>query len=138
MARSGGGLADAIGLGEGFRRVWSIAQWPILASVVLFAFALIYYYAPDVKQQFRFVSPGSVLALVLWLVFSLLFSFYVSNFGSYNRTYGALAGAAILMLYIYYTAYIVLVGAEMNQVIEAHAPGGKDEGEKVPDSEKAE
>ncbi len=133
----GGRLADAIGLGAGFRQVWNVAQWPILVSVVLLAFALIYYYAPDVEQRFRFVSPGSVLAVVLWLVFSLLFSFYVRNFGSYNASYGALAGVAILMLYIYYTASIVLLGAEMNQVIEAHAPGGKSEGEKVPDSEKA-
>jgi len=133
----GSSLADAIGLGPGFRQAWNIAQWPILASVVLLAFALIYYYAPDVEQSFRFVSPGSILALILWLVFSLLFSFYVSNFGSYNKSFGALAGVAILMLYIYYTAYIVLLGGEMNQVIEAHAADGKNEGEKVPDSERA-
>ncbi len=133
----GSGLADAVGLGSGFRQAWNIAQWPILASVVLLAFALIYYYAPDVEQSFRFVSPGSILALILWLVFSLLFSFYVSNFGSYNKSFGALAGVAILMLYIYYTAYIVLLGGEMNQVIEAHAADGKNEGEKVPDSERA-
>ena len=133
----GAGLADTIGLGSGFRQAWSFAQWPILASVVLLAFALIYYYAPDVEQSFRYVSPGSILALILWLVFSLLFAFYVSNFGSYNKSFGALAGVAILMLYIYYTAYIVLLGGEMNQVIEAHAVDGKAEGEKVPDSEKA-
>ncbi len=133
----GSQLADVVGLGSVFRQVWNILQWPLLICFVLLAFALIYYYAPDVKQKFRFVSPGSVLALLLWLGFSLLFSMYVSSLGSYNQTYGALAGVAILMLYIYYTAYILLFGAEMNQVIEAHAPGGKDEGEKVPDSDKS-
>ncbi len=128
----GGGLAEVIGLGSVFQAVWSIVQWPILAFVVLFAFALVYYFAPAAEQKWRWISPGSVLAFVFWLVFSLLFSLYVSTFGSYNETYGSLAGVVILMLYIYYSAVIMLIGAEMNQVIEWHIPGGKDEGEKVP------
>ncbi len=134
----GGGLANAIGLGSLWQTVWSIVQWPILAFIVLFAISLIYYFAPAVKQRFRWISPGSVIAFVFWLIFSLLFSYYVSNFGSYNKTYGSLAGVIILMLYIYYTAVIVLVSAEMNQVIEWHIPGGKDEGEKVPEADKNE
>jgi membrane protein len=71
---------------------------------------------------------------VFWLIFSLLFSLYASTFGgnSYNETYGSLAGVIVLMLYVYYSALIMLVGAEMNQVIEWHIPGGKDEGEKIP------
>jgi len=128
----GGGLADVVGLGSVFQAVWSIVQWPILAIVVLFAFALVYYFAPAAKQKWRWISPGSVLAFVFWLVFSLLFSLYVGTFGSYNETYGSLAGVIILMLYLYYSAVIMLIGAEMNQVIEWHIPGGKDEGEKVP------
>jgi membrane protein len=128
----GGGLAGAIGLGSVFETVWSIVQWPIVACVVLFAFAVIYYFAPAVEQRFRWISPGAVLAFVFWLVFSLLFAYYASNFGSYNETYGSLAGVIIFMLYIYYSALIMLVGAEMNQVIEWHIPGGKDEGEKEP------
>jgi membrane protein len=99
---------------------------------VLFTFALIYFFAPAAKQKFTWISPGAVLAFVFWLVFSLLFSFYVGNFGSYNETYGSLAGVILLMLYIYYSAVIMLIGAEMNQVIEWHIPGGKSEGEKVP------
>ena len=122
---------NVAGLGEAFAWVWTIAQWPILLGVVLFAFALVYYFAPDVEQRFKWVSPGSIIAVVLWLAFSLLFSLYVNNFGSYNETYGALAGIAILMLYIYYTSYILLLGAEMNQVIEEHIPEGKNEGEKT-------
>ena len=132
----GGGLAAAVGLGFVFQTVWSIAQWPILACIVLFAFALIYYFGPAAKQKWSWISPGSILAFVFWLLFSLLFSFYVGNFGSYNETYGSLAGVILLMLYIYYSAVIMLIGAEMNQVIEWHIPGGKDEGEKVPKEDK--
>jgi membrane protein len=69
---------------------------------------------------------------VFWLAFSLLFSLYVGTFGSYNETYGSLAGIVIFMLYIHYSAVIMLIGAEMNQVIEWHITRGKDEGEKVP------
>lgn len=132
----GGGLAGFIGLSGVFQTVWSIVQWPIVACVMLFAFALIYYFAPAAKQRFRWISPGAVLAFVFWLLFSLLFSFYVGNFSSYNDTYGSLAGVIILMLYIYYSAVIMLIGAEMNQVIEWHIPGGKNEGDKVPEADR--
>ena len=134
----GGGLAGAIGVGSVFETVWSIVQWPIVACVVLFAFAVIYYFAPAVEQRFRWISPGSVIAFVFWLAFSLVFSFYASTLGkgSYNESYGSLAGVIIFMLYIYYSALIMLVGAEMNQVIEWHIPGGKDEGEKEPKDDK--
>jgi membrane protein len=130
----GGAVAGAVGLGAVFQTVWTVVQWPILVLVVLFAFALVYYFAPDVDQRFRWISPGSVFAVILWLIFSLAFSLYVNNFGSYDATFGSLAGVAILMLYIYYSAYILLVGGEMNQVIEEHIPEGKNEGEKEPDA----
>src|SRR5215213_5939845 len=126
-------VADVVGLGSVFATVWSIVQWPVVACVVLFTFSLIYYFAPAAKQRFRWISPGSVLAFVFWLIFSLLFSLYVSMSGSYNETYGSLAGVIILMLYVYYSALIMLVGAEINQVIEWHIPGGKSEGEKIPE-----
>src|SRR5919199_5239359 len=125
----GGGLASAVGLGSVFQTVWSIVQWPILACIVLFAFAVIYYFGPAAKQKWRWISPGSILAFVFWLVFSLLFSLYVGTYGSYGQTYGSLAGVILLMLYIYYSAVIMLVGAEMNQVIEWHIPGGKEKAE---------
>src|SRR5829696_4606230 len=129
-------VADVVGLGSVFATIWSIAQWPVVACVVLFAFALIYYFAPAARQRFRWISPGSLLAFVFWLIFSLLFSLYASIAGSYNETYGSLAGVIILMLYVYYSALIMLVGAEMNQVIEWHIPGGKDEGEKLPEGDR--
>ena len=131
-------VADLVGLGSVFATVWSILQWPVVACVVLFAFSLIYYFAPAAEQRFRWISPGSIIAFVFWLIFSLLFSLYASTFGgnSYNETYGSLAGVIVLMLYVYYSALIMLVGAEMNQVIEWHIPGGKDEGDKVPEDDR--
>ena len=134
----GGGLAGAIGLEGTFQAVWSIIQWPIVACIVLFTFAIIYFFAPAAKQKFAWISPGAILAFVFWLLFSLAFSYYVGRFGSgsYNETYGSLASVIILLLYIYYTAFIMLIGAEMNQVIEWHIPGGKDEGEKIPEEDR--
>ena len=129
-------VADLVGLGSVFATLWSILQWPVVALVVLFAFALIYYFAPAAKQRFRWISPGSILAFVFWLIFSLLFSLYASMAGSYNETYGSLAGVIILLLYVYYSALIMLVGAEINQVIEWHIPGGKNEGEKIPEADR--
>jgi membrane protein len=129
--RIGGAVADAVGLGAVFQWTWNILQWPVLLVFVALAFAIIYYMAPDVEQKFRFISPGALIAVGLWVVFSLVFSLYVNNFGSYNKTYGTLAGIAIFLLYIYYSAFILLLGAEMNQVIEEHAPGGKKEGQKT-------
>lgn len=133
IARS---VAEAVGLGAIFTTVWGIVQWPILACVVLFTFALIYFFAPAAKQRFRWISPGALLAFGFWLGFSLLFSFYVSNSGSFSATYGSLAGVIVFLLYVYYSAFILLLGAEMNQVIEWHIPGGKDEGEKVPEDDR--
>ncbi len=132
----GGGLAGFIGLGGAFEAVWTIVQWPIVACIVLFTFGIIYFFAPAAKQKFRWVSPGAFLAFAFWLLFSLLFSFYVGNSGSFSATYGSLAGIIILMLYIYYTSFIMLLGAEMNQVIEWHIPGGKNEGDKIPEEDR--
>jgi membrane protein len=124
-------VADAAGLGSVFQVVWNVVQWPVLIFLVVLAFALVYYYAPDAEQRFRWISPGSIVAVLLWLVFSLLFSIYVEKSGSFNATYGTFAGIIILMLYIYYSSFIMLVGAQLNQVIEEHIPEGKNEGEKT-------
>lgn len=128
-------IAEAVGLGAVFRFLWSLAQWPIFVLCVLLTFALVYYYAPDVHQKFRFISPGSVVGVALWLGFTLLFLAFVNIFGVFNRVYGAITGVAIHMLYMYYFSYILLLGAELNQVIEQHSPGGKRAGQKLPPGE---
>ncbi len=128
------GIGNSIGLGTIFYWISNVIRWPILAFLVLLSFALMYYYAPDVEQRFRFITPGSLIAFLAWLLFSVLFSLYVNSFSNYNKSYGTFAGIALLLLYFYYSSFILLFGAEMNQVIEQHAPGGKQPGEKVPES----
>jgi membrane protein len=125
------GPSLAAELGDVGKWAWLVLQWPIVLALVLFGIALVYYVAPDVDQDWKWVTQGSIVATVLWLVFSLAFSAYVNNFGSYNKTYGTLAGVIVLLLYAYYTSFIVLFGAEINQVIEDAAPDGKDEGERT-------
>ena len=131
----GGAVAETMGLGSVFRLVWIVVLWPVLFCEVLLAFSLVFYFAPDVEQRFRWVSLGSIFAVTLWLVFSVLFSLYVSNFGFFNATYGSLAGVVIFLFYIYWSALIMLIGAEMNQVIEGHILEGKNEGEKTIDAD---
>ena len=127
----GAAVGDSVGLGSVPRLLWNVMLWPVLFCEVLLAFSLVYYFAPDVEQRFRWVSLGTIIAVTLWIVFSVLFSLYVSNFGFFNATYGSLAGVVIFLFYIYWSALIMLVGAEMNQVIEEHIPEGKNEGEKT-------
>ncbi|MGH2767970.1 MAG: YihY/virulence factor BrkB family protein [Actinomycetota bacterium] len=111
-------VARATGLGAALVWSWKLGQWPLLVAFILLALGLIYHFGPDVKQPRRLVTPGAIIALAGWLAFSLLFSIYVNNFGKYNATYGALAGLAILMLLIYNSSYIVLLGAQINHVVE--------------------
>lgn len=125
-------IADNAAFGQAFVWAWVVLQWPALIALVLLAFALVYYVAPDVEQRFRFVSPGAAIGVALWLAFSLLFSLYVNNFGSYNATYGTLAGVVVLLLYLYWSSFMLLVGAEINQVVEQANPAGKDEGQQQP------
>lgn len=126
----GAALAERAGLGSGFQWAWVALSWPALVLAVLIAFSLVYYFAPDVQQELRWVRAGSIIAVALWLLFAVLLSVYVNHSSAYSRTYGALTGMAALMLWAYGSAYILLLGAEMNQVIEMHHPEGKNEGER--------
>ena len=131
-----GTLAGRFGLGTAFEWTWKIVQWPIVFLLIAFAFGLIYYFAPDVEQDFVFLTPGSVLATVLWLVASLAFRFYVVNFGSYNETYGAIGGVMVLLVWLYISGLVAIIGAEMNAEIEHASAHGKAPGEKVPGQRK--
>ncbi|MGJ9373797.1 YihY/virulence factor BrkB family protein [Nesterenkonia sp. CF4.4] len=110
---------NAIGLGPVAITVWSIAKWFILAFVVVLVVALLYYATPNVKQpKFRWVSVGALIAIVVAVLASVGFFFYVSNFSNYNATYGALAGVIILLLWIYIVNAILLFGAEVDSEVE--------------------
>jgi membrane protein len=116
LAKEVGGL---IGLGDTAITVWNIAKWPVLLLVVSFMFALLYWAAPNVKHpKFRWVSPGGILAVIGWVIASLAFAFYVANFGSYNKTYGALAGPIIFLVWLWISNILVLLGAEFNAELE--------------------
>ncbi|MEO8256237.1 MAG: YihY/virulence factor BrkB family protein [Acidobacteriota bacterium] len=118
-------------LGPAFVWSWKILQWPVVFGLVTLAVALIYYYAPDAKQEWTWITPGSLVATLLWLLTSLGFKFYVSHFAAYNATYGAIGGVIVLMLWFYVSSLAVLIGAELNAEIEHASPDGKDPGEKV-------
>jgi membrane protein len=118
-----GGLAEKIGdlLGVGGTAidVWDIAKWPVLLLVVSFMFALLYWAAPNVKPTgFRWISPGGLLAVLGWVIASAAFAFYVANFGSYNKTYGALGGVIIFLVWLWLSNIMVLLGAEFNAELE--------------------
>jgi membrane protein len=117
-----GGLAqevgNLIGVGETAVDVWGIAKWPVLLLLVSFLLAVLYWGAPNVKLPFRFFSPGGLLAVVGWVIASVLFAFYVSNFGSYNKTYGALAGPIVFLLWLWISNICILLGAELNAELE--------------------
>jgi membrane protein len=129
-------LAGRFGLGAAFEWGWKILQWPIIFALVATAIGLVYYFAPDVDQDFVFLTPGSVLATALWLLGSLGFRFYVVNFGSYNETYGTIGGVMVLLLWLYISALVVIIGAEMNAEIEHASEHGKAPGEKQPGGRK--
>ena len=102
-----------------------VLRWVLLVALVVAALAVAYRIAPDRDQpRFSWVTTGSLVATVLWIIGSVAFSLYVNNFGSYNKTYGAIAGVVVLMLWLYLTSYIVLLGAEINAESERQTPRG--------------
>jgi len=127
-----GWIAAQVGLEDFIVTVWTIARWPVIVILMMVAVALIYYVMPDVKQDFRFITPGSVLAVVVWILASLGFAFYVKTFANYNAMYGSIGAIIVLLLYFYISAAVLLLGAEMNAVIEHMSAEGKDKGEKAP------
>lgn len=98
---------------------------PVAAAIMLLVIACLYYFLPDVEQKFKFITPGSALAVVIWIIASLGFSLYVSHFGSYEVVYGALGSVIVLMLWMWISAFVILLGAEVNAVIEHYSPEGK-------------
>lgn len=110
---------DHLGLPQAARIAVQVGQWVLLAALMTVSLAVIYKFGPHRdRAEFRWVSPGAVVATILWLIGSALFTLYVNNFGSFGETYGAFAGIIVLMLWLFLTAFIVLLGAEINAEME--------------------
>lgn len=112
-------VGGALGLSDVAVTVWQIAKWPVLLALVVVIVALLFYATPNVKQPaLRWISPGAVVAIVTWLVLSAGFGFYVANFSSYSKTYGALAGVIVFLLWLWLTNLALLFGAELDAELE--------------------
>ncbi len=127
-------IGSAVGLGDTAVMVWDIAKWPVLLVVVMLMLAILYWSAPNAKPAgFRWISPGSVVAVVLWVLASAGFALYVANFSSYDKTYGALGGVIVFLVWMWITNIAVLIGAELNaeteraRELEAGVPGAEEE-----------
>jgi membrane protein len=127
-------VGGAVGLGDMAVTVFNIAKWPAMLIVVTIMLAILYYASPNAKQpKFKWISPGSVIAVVVWILASAAFALYVATFASYNKTYGALAGVVVFLVWMWLTNLAVLFGAELNaeiersREIEAGVPGAHDD-----------
>lgn len=109
--------------------VWDIVYWPIIFGLVVTAVALVYYFGPNVKQEWIWITPGSIVATLLWVGISFGFRWYVVNLANYQKTYGAIGGIIIALLWFYLSGLSIIIGAELNAVIEHASPTGKDPGE---------
>jgi membrane protein len=116
LARS---VGETIGAGDVALTLWNILRWPVILLLVILAVAIMYYATPNIKQpKFRWISIGAAVAILAWIVASVLFGFYVANFGSYNKTYGALAGVIVFLLWLWITNLALLFGAELDAELE--------------------
>jgi hypothetical protein len=108
-----------MGLGEQALVLWGILKWPVLAFLVMCIVALLYYATPNVQQpKFRWISVGAAVAIVIWILASVAFAFYVGTFGSYDKTYGSLAGVIVALLWLWITNIALLFGAEIDSELE--------------------
>jgi membrane protein len=111
-------IARYFGLGAMFKTAFAVAQWPLVSILILIAVDLIYYFAPNFKHKWKWFTPGAVFAVVCWLLISFGFRYYVSRFGNYSATYGALGGVMMLMLWFYLTGVAILIGGEINAITQ--------------------
>lgn len=114
----GSSVISAVGGSEVLRILWDVARWPVVLFFALVGFDLIYHFAPRVQQKWRWFSAGSITALVVWIVASVAFRVYVAYFANYSSTYGSLGAVIVLLLWFYITGLAILIGSEVNIVIE--------------------
>jgi membrane protein len=110
-------IANLLGLSWVFTVAWELMQWPVVMALMLFAISVIYFFGPNVKQDWRWVTPGSLFAVIMWLVVSLGFRLYVEHVGDYNAAYGSIGGVIVLMLWFYLCGIVLLMGGEINSEI---------------------
>jgi membrane protein len=115
-------IAELVGLDEVFVLLWEWLRFPVALFLLAVVLSLVYRFGPDVRQSFRTVVPGAILAVTLWALSSVGFSFYLANFANYGATYGSLGAAVGLLFYLYLTASVVLLGAEVNAMIYHAVP----------------
>jgi membrane protein len=127
-----GHIANTMHLGAALKWTMWIVQWPVVLALVATGIGLVYYFAPDAEQDWVWITPGSVIATLLWVLVSLAFKLYIAYFGSYNETYGTLGAFIVLLTWFYLSGLAILIGAEFNAEIEHASPYGKAVGEKVP------
>lgn len=112
-------VADQMGYGIAFTWIWNVLQWPMIAGFMLIVVGAIYHICPDRRvKRWSWITPGSLFAVVMWLLVSLGFKAYVDNFGNYNKVYGSIAGVIVLMLWFYWSGMVLLLGGEINAEIE--------------------
>jgi membrane protein len=127
-------VAGPLGISDAATTAWDIAKWPVMLAVVILMIAVLYHASPNVKLPgFKWVTPGAIVAVVIWLVASALFALYVAKFGSYDKTYGTLGGVVVLLIWLWITNLALLLGLEMNaerernRELEAGVPGAERE-----------
>jgi membrane protein len=134
-------VGEAIGLGDAAVTAWQFGKWPVMLLLVLLILHVLYYASPNAKVRKKWVSPGALLTLVVWILASVAFAFYVANFGSYNKTYGTMGGVVVFLLWLWITNIAVLLGVEYNAEVERTAEmkqgvPGADKELKLPERER--
>lgn len=119
-----------LGAGGAILALFAVFRWLVIVLALLLGFAIIYKFGPNVEQELRFITPGSVLGVILLVAASLGFALYVGNFADYNKTYGSIGAVIILMLWLYIAGLVILIGSEINALIEHYSPKGKQKGER--------
>jgi len=120
-------IASRLALDQLFVTIWNWVRWPLAVLLLMLAVSVVYYLGPNVRQRFQFITPGAILSVVVWIVASIAFGYYVRNFADYSATYGSIGAVVILMFYFYLSAVVLLFGAEINAVIRNHREGRSDQ-----------
>ncbi|HWE26055.1 MAG TPA: YihY/virulence factor BrkB family protein [Myxococcales bacterium] len=129
--KAGEWLASRVGVTQAYAVVWSWSRWPVTMLLIMFVAALLYYFLPDVEQEWRFITPGSAVGTALWLLTTWGFTQYAEHFGKYDATYGSIGGVIVLLTWLYLTGLIFILGGEINAILEHAAHEGKARGARV-------